>query len=93
LRKQPWTTAAADDLESVSDYLHRNQPGWAQPTVRRIYEAASTLNKSPTRGRLGTEPGTRELKLPDLSCLIVFTVTDEAVEIVRVYHSAQYWLQ
>jgi len=35
-----WTPAAADDLESIRDYLALHLPTLAQSTVLEIYQAA-----------------------------------------------------
>ncbi len=86
-----WTLAAANDLESISDYLHHQHPQVAQPTVRRLYTEIRELSRFPSRGRPGREPGTRELILSGLPYVIVFRTGDQLVEILRIYHGAQNW--
>ena len=48
-----WTLPAADDLENIKDYLQKNYPQFAEPTVRTIYKSIRLLKKSPNLGRLG----------------------------------------
>jgi plasmid stabilization system protein ParE len=62
-----WTPAAADDLESIRDYLALHLPSFSQSTILEIYQAILTLRSIPFRGRAGREEGTRELVLPRLS--------------------------
>jgi plasmid stabilization system protein ParE len=49
------------------------------------------LEMFPGRGRIGRVEGTRELVFAPLPCIAVYRVTEEAVEILRIYHSAQDW--
>jgi plasmid stabilization system protein ParE len=58
-----WTTPAADDLESIKNYLQKHYPHLAEPTVRTIYQRIRSLTSSPNRGRQGHRAGTRELAL------------------------------
>jgi toxin ParE1/3/4 len=67
-----WTSAAANDLENISDYLHHQNPQFAERTVRRLYAEIRELGHFPSRGRLGREPGTRELILSGLPYVIIF---------------------
>jgi plasmid stabilization system protein ParE len=55
-----WTPSAADDLESLSDYLALNLPSLAQSTILEIYQTILTLRSTPHRGRAGREEGTRQ---------------------------------
>jgi toxin ParE1/3/4 len=84
-----WTPAAVADLQHISDYLKDHHPRYRQPTVRKLYEAVHALKQWPQRGRLGREEGTRELLFLPLPYVGVYRVTDQGVEIVRVYHTAQ----
>jgi len=57
-----WTVPAANDLESIKNYLQQNYPQFAEPTVRTIYERIRLLKTSPNRGRPGHRSGTKELR-------------------------------
>jgi toxin ParE1/3/4 len=85
-----WTSAAADDLESIWDYLERHLPSYSQSTIQEIYQTILTLRSTPFRGRLGREEGTRELVLPRLPYILVYRVKDTDVEILHIYHGAQF---
>jgi toxin ParE1/3/4 len=86
-----WTAPAADDLESIKNYLHQNYPQFAEPTVRAIYQRIRVLRASPNRGRPGHIHDTRELVLSPLPYVVVYAVTDQAVEILHIHHGAQDW--
>jgi toxin ParE1/3/4 len=86
-----WTSAAANDLENISDYLHHQNPQIAQQTVRRLYAEIRELSRFPSRGRPGREPGTREFILSGLPYVIIFRTADQVVEILRIYHGSQNW--
>ena len=86
-----WTEEAANDLERVADYLLEHAPDRAQELIRRVYEAPASLLKFPNRGRLGKREGTRELVLTPLPYIVVYTVRDDLVFVVRILHGAQQW--
>jgi toxin ParE1/3/4 len=86
-----WTQAAASDLETISNYLYEKTPAHAAQIVQAIYESVSSLLQFPHRGRSGRIISTRELVLPNLPYLIVYSVDDELIHIVRILHGAQKW--
>jgi len=84
-----WTPAAASDFEQISDYLKQHHPRYRHSTVRKLFSAIESLRKSPSRGRAGREEGTRELLLQPLPYIILYRVTEQTIEVLRVYHIAQ----
>ena len=86
-----WTRDAATDLERIAEYLVQHVPERAAALVRTIYEAPSLLLDFPHRGRPGKKAGTRELVMPSLPYVIVYTVRDDVVFVVRILHGAQQW--
>ena len=42
-------------------------------------------------GRPGRVPGTRELVIPGTPYIVPYRVQGEAIQILRVYHSARRW--
>jgi toxin ParE1/3/4 len=81
--------AAADDLEGIANYLHLHHPAFAASTIQRLYDAAKSLKVFPHSGRPGTWSGTRELVLAPMPYLIIYTVDDHAIHILRFLHAAQ----
>jgi addiction module RelE/StbE family toxin len=86
-----WTESAAADPEKISDYLFEQTPLHAERLTRAIYRAPEILMRTPLIGRPGRKMGTRELVLAPLPWVMVYVVSDETVEIVRVLHGAQRW--
>ena len=84
-----WTPAAVADLEHISDYLKEHHPRYRQPTIRKLYESVVSLKKRPERGRIGREEGTREFLFSPLPYVVVYRLTEQSVEILRIYHTAQ----
>jgi plasmid stabilization system protein ParE len=81
--------AAADDLESIANYLYLHHPSFATPTLQRLYDAAKSLKGFPHAGRIGKKPGTREVVLAPLPYLMVYAVDDHSIHILRFLHTAR----
>jgi len=81
--------AAAEDLAKIGSYLHANQPAYASETLQSIYLSARSLRQFAEKGRLGKMDGTRELVLSPLPYLIVYSLSAECVQILRIFHGAQ----
>lgn len=86
-----WSTAAAQDFFRIIEFIRRDSIPAAQRVAAKIYENVSSLSAFPFRGRPGRVDGTRELSMPSLPFLVVYRVTQDAVEIAGVIHGAQRW--
>lgn len=86
-----WTPPAADDLQSICDYLREKHPRYSDPTMRKIYQRLIALKAAPYLGRPGVVPGTRELLFLPLPYLAIYEVEDSTIKILRILHSAQNW--
>jgi len=86
-----WSTAASQDLFHIIEYIRRENAPAAQRVANIIYENIGSLSSFPFRGRLGRVEGTRELAVPSLPFLVIYRVTQDAVEIAGVIHGAQRW--
>ena len=84
-----WTSIAANDLEDIYDYLSERHPSFTKSTIQLLCDAVRSLRRFPDRGRPGEAPGTRELILSPLPYIIVYRVTPEIVEVIRIFHGAQ----
>jgi plasmid stabilization system protein ParE len=81
--------AAADDLEGIAGYLWLHHPSFAASTIQRLYDAARSLKAFPYAGRVGSKSGTRELVLAPLPYLMIYSVDDQSIHILRFLHAAQ----
>jgi toxin ParE1/3/4 len=86
-----WTTAAANDLENIADYLFEKTPENAARLIHEICDAVFALRIYPNRGRPGKKSGTRELVLPALPYIVVYKAGSEVLHIARILHGAQDW--
>src|ERR1700739_4479994 len=73
------------------EYIRRENASAAQRVANTIYENIGSLSSFPFRGRLGRVEGTRELPVPSLPFLVIYRVTQDALEIAGVIHGAQRW--
>ena len=71
--------------------MFENTPAQALQLVRSLYEASAALLTFPHRGRPGKKKGTRELVLSALPYLIVYRISGEVIQLVRILHGAQQW--
>jgi addiction module RelE/StbE family toxin len=86
-----WLRAALDNLNTVAEYISRDNPVAAAHTVATIVNAVEKLKRFPASGRPGRVPGTRELVVPGTSYIVPYRVRGDAVELVRVFHAARKW--
>jgi addiction module RelE/StbE family toxin len=87
-----WSLPAAEDLERICERIERDNPDAAGQVARTIYEGCARLKDFPHLGRASSRmTGRRELVFASLPYIVVYRVTENAVEISRVYHGAQDW--
>ena len=86
-----WLRVALANLEEEADYIAEDNPGAADPLVKRIMRAVNLLGKNPAMGRPGRVSGTRELVVGDTPYIVPYRVRANAVEILRVFHAARKW--
>lgn len=85
-----WSKGAEKNLDGIETYIARDNPRAAVKTVLKIVRRASEqLSMYPSSGRPGRIDGTRELVLPELPYIVIYTVRRETIFIVRVFHAAQ----
>ena len=85
-----WTAQAADDLESIAEFIARDSPQYARLFVLDVLQAVERLAPFPMIGRTVPElsdPMIREVLLG--AYRIVYRVREELVEILTVYHGAR----
>ena len=86
----PVTLAAAAraDLARIRTYIGQENPAAANRVAVQLLAACDRLEYLPERGRPGLVPGTRELAAV-WPYVIVYRVTPEGVQILRIWHGAQ----
>lgn len=87
-----WSVPAAEDLEHICERIERDNPDAARRVARTIYDGCTRLKDYPHIGRASSRmPGRRELVFPPWPYIVVYQVTEQAVEISRIFHGAQDW--
>lgn len=86
-----YAPAAQKDLESLISFIAEDSPQNANLILDRIEEQIQLLATQPQMGRPGRVPQTRELIVTNTPFIIPYQVKDEALIILRVYHSARRW--
>jgi toxin ParE1/3/4 len=84
-----WTTLADDDLSRIARRIRQDNPTAARKVAKTLYDSGMSLETMPNRGRSGRKAGTREFMVAPF--ILVYRVKADAVEILRIYHSAQDW--
>jgi toxin ParE1/3/4 len=89
--KVRWLLSATVALRAIHAHIAVENPKAARRVVRGIRSATDHLRDFPASGRNGTVPGTREVVVPGLPYLLVYRVTDNEVQIIRIFHTAMEW--
>ncbi len=84
-----WTEDASRQLEEISRRIEEDNPDAAFRVVNEIFPSIELLREFPYRGRLGSEPGTRELIMTPLPYLAGYQIRESVVEVVAIWHGAQ----
>jgi len=83
---------AAKDLERICAWIEQDNPEAERRVAKIIYEGCSQLKDFPNMGRRSRRvSGRRELAFPPLPYIAVYQVTEDAVDISRIFHGAQDW--
>lgn len=87
-----WSLPASDDLDRICQRIECDSPEAACRVARTIYDGCGRLKDFPHLGRASRRmTGRRELVFSPLPYIVVYQVTEHAVEISRIYHGSQDW--
>ena len=81
--------AARDDLTNIHDYIAADNPDAARRVIQAIGASIAKLETFNQLGRTGREPGTFELVISKLPYIVVYEITEDAVEIIAIFHTSQ----
>lgn len=88
-----WLRQALRKLDEEAAYIAQDSPKSAAALVAHLMASAEMLAEHPHMGRPGRVPGTRELVVTRFPYILPYRVRGEAVEILRVFHTARKWPQ
>jgi toxin ParE1/3/4 len=90
LREIRWSVPAAETLSVFAPTSKRDNPEAARRVAQTIFNGCEGLKKFPHLGRPSVRvAGRRELVFPPLPYIVVYRLTDEALEISHIFHGAQ----
>ncbi len=84
-----WLRRALRNLESIYEYMEKDNPEAAQKVIMKIRVGVNKLADFPLSGRSGRVESTRELIIGNTPYIVIYRVKSNAVEILRVLHSAR----
>jgi toxin ParE1/3/4 len=76
-------------LEEIRTYVAKDKPDAAGRLATRIVAIVEALKSHPNLGRVGAEPGIRELVLGGTPYIVVYSVKRTRVTIITIWHGAQ----
>ena len=83
--------SAETDFTSIRDYFGQRNPVASDLMLARITATAELLATHPRVGHLGRVRGTRELVVTRTPFVLVYTLTEQTLTIVRVLHVRRQW--
>jgi addiction module RelE/StbE family toxin len=84
-----WSPLARARLQEIRAYVARDKPEAAARLATRIVAVVEALREHPYLGRVGAEPGIRELVIGGTPYTVLYRVQDERVIISTIWHGAQ----
>ena len=84
-----WRLSAVSDLAEIRDFISESDPEAAGAVVDRVLRSVERLESFPNSGRVGRISGTRELVVPGLPYIVVYTTGDNDISIIGVFHGAR----
>lgn len=85
-----WLTSAENDLDCLVDYIAEENPLTALHIFNDIKKSINKLRTYPFLGREGRIDRTRELVIPGLPFIVVYTVKKE-IRILAILHTSRKW--
>lgn len=83
--------SAEADLDAIAEYFGALNPTATLAMLDRITAVEATLADYPLIGRSGRVPGTRESVVTGTPFVLVYSIGDNAVTVLRVLHARRQW--
>jgi len=84
-----WSPLARARLEEIRAFVALDKPEAAARLAARIVTVVEALRTHPFLGRVGAEPGVRELVIGGTPYVVLYRVTGRRVTISTIWHGAQ----
>ena len=86
-----WLKRALQNLDAEAAYIAQENPKAANECVLHIITSVQQLANHPSLGRAGRVFGTRELVIMHYPYIVPYRIKDDAVELLRVFHTSRKW--
>lgn len=86
-----WTVPALRALESIQDYIAKDNPRAAFEVAQRIRIVVGQLEEQPKMGRKGRVRGTFELVVDGLPYIVPYRIKNTEIHVLNVYHTSRKW--
>jgi toxin ParE1/3/4 len=84
-----WSPLALARLREIRAYISADKPEAATRLAMRIVALVEALRDHPHLGRVGAEPGIRELVIGGTPYVVLYQVRGQRVIISTIWHGAQ----
>ena len=84
-----WSALARSRLRQIRTYVALDKPEAAERLATRIVAMVEVLRNHPHLGRVGAEPGIRELVIGSTPYIVLYRVQGQRVVISTIWHGAQ----
>ena len=84
-----WSALARSRLREIRAFVARDKPEAAEWLATRIVAMVEALRNHPRLGRVGAEPGIRELVIGSTPYIVLYRVHGERITISTIWHAAQ----
>lgn len=85
-----WLKSAERDFDDLVNYIAEDNPQSSVRIFHTIAKCIERLSRYPSLGREGRVEQTRELIIPQLPFIVVYTVTKE-IRILAILHTSRKW--
>jgi len=84
-----WSALARSRLLEIRAFVARDKPEAAERLATRIVAMVEALRNHPHLGRVGADPGIRELVIGSTPYITLYRVHGERITISTIWHAAQ----
>lgn len=85
-----WTTAAADDLQAIAEFLERDAPHYASAVVDKILATTRKLLDHPLAGRVVPEFDRADIRERFVfSYRMIYQVKNDHVVVLNIIHGSR----
>jgi len=86
-----WTKKSINNLDSIDEYISKDNPVIAAEVVMNIFESVQKLKNYPGLGRQGRVEDTRELVISKYPYVVPYRIEENVIFILRVVHTSMKW--